>query len=421
MSDPRHAYPAHRRFDQRGSVMTLALGFLVVLLVMAAGVHGLVLGQLKSAGTLRQNIAATELAEGGVARARAWFTSNGYQLPEETLLVAGVPTKLASNRAAVVLPSNHPDAYTDAYGTARKGVSSGFKTVLSQQASPVGTYDVTASLIAQDPETWETVATAQVGPVRRVVGEILMREAQVLFADALFGASGVTLVGNASTDGYDASLGGYGGANRFDTGNVRSNADVSLTGNATVRGDAMPGPEGSVSMSGNSTVTGLTDPATSEKSLPAVTVPGNAVALGALTLSGNKTGTLSTGTYVATALSISGNSRLIIDASDGPVVLYVTGAISISGNGISNALKPKDFNLVQVGGSPVHFSGNATYTGTVYAPSSALSVSGNGVFYGSYVGASISLTGNADVHYDRSLRSISGPPGPLRVVAQWHE
>ena len=115
------------------------------------------------------------------------------------------------------------------------------------------------------------------------------------------------------------------------------------------------------------------------------------------------------------------DSTLEIDASDGPVVLYVTGAISISGNGVSNALQPKDFNLVQVGGSPVHFSGNATYTGTVYAPGSALSVSGNGVFFGSYVGASISLNGNADVHYDRSLRSLSGPPGPLRVVAQWHE
>jgi hypothetical protein len=415
--------PADRchRFDQRGSVMTLALGFLVVLLVMAAGVHGLVLGQLKSAGKVRQDVAATQLAEGGVARARAWFTSSSYQLPAATLLVAGVPTKLASNKAAVVLPSNHPDSYTDAYGTARKSVMTGFKSVLSQQTSSIGTYDVTASLIAQDPETWETVATAQVGPVRRVVGEILMREAQVLFADALFGAGGVSLVGNASTDGYDASLGGYGGANLFETGSVRSNSGVSLTGNATVRGDAMPGPSSTVSMSGNSKVTGLTDPAKSEKSLPAATVPATAVALGEVTLSGNNKRTLTAGTYVATALSISGNGDLIIDASAGPVVIYVTGAISISGNGVSNALKPKDFSLVQVGGSPVQFSGNAVYTGTVYAPGSALSVSGNGVFFGSYVGASISLNGNAVIHYDRSLRSLSGPPGPLRVVAQWHQ
>ncbi|MDX2166351.1 MAG: hypothetical protein SF182_04785 [Deltaproteobacteria bacterium] len=410
-----------RRLDQRGSVMTLALGFLVVLLVIAAGVHKLVLGQLRSAGSLRQSIAAQQMAEGGVARARAWFSSISYQMPASTQLVSGVPTKLASNKAAVVLPTNHPDAYTDAYGTARKGVVEGYKAVLTKQTTSLGTYDVTASLIAQEPETWETLATAQVGGVKRVVGELLMREAQVLFSDALFGANGVSLVGNASTDGYDASLGGYGGANLFDTGSVRSNLGISLSGNATVRGDAMPGPTSTVSLSGNSKVTGLTDPAKSDKALAPASVPANAVALGELKLSGNSTRTLSAGTYVATSLAISGNSELIINAAAGPVVLYVTGAIDISGNGISNALKPKDFSLVQVGGASVQFSGNAVYTGTVYAPESALSVNGNGVFFGSYVGESVNLNGNAVIHYDRSLRSLSGPPGPLRVVAQWHQ
>lgn len=407
------------RLDERGSVMTLALGFMVVLLVIAAGVHGLVLGQVKGAGGLRRDIAATELAEGGVARARAWFTSSGYRMPASSALVAGVPTKLNSNKTAVVLPTNHPDAYTDTSGTDRKGVVTAYKAVLTQQTNSVGRVDVVASLIAQDPETWETVATGQVGTVRRVVGELLMREPQVLFADALFGAGGVSLVGNATTDGYDASIGGYGGANLFDSGSVRSNVNVSLTGNATVRGDAIPGPTGKVSLGGNSEVTGLTDPAKAEKSVPAVSVPGNAIDLDELELSGKATRTLTAGTYVASALSISGNAELIINAAAGPVVLYVTGAISISGNGVSNALQPKDFSLVQVGGAPVSFSGNATYTGTVLAPSSALSVSGNGVFFGSYIGASISLNGNATVHYDKSLRAISSTTGPLRVIAQW--
>lgn len=402
--------------------MTLAMGFMVVLLVIAAGVHSLVLAQLSASGGLRQRVTATELAEGGLARVRAWFDQTSYRLPAANLVEGAAPVRLRGSGKAVVLPDTHPDAYTDTQGSARKGIVASYGKYLSSQRTAAGDYSVTATLIATQPETWEAVATAAVGNVQRVAGVVLAREQSSLFADALFGRSHVRMNGNARTDSYDASLGAYGGANVFKTGNVRSNGDIDLIGNALVQGDAISGPKGSVGTKGNAGVTGLSEPADREKELPPVVVPAGAVSLGKLKLTGKHTQTLTSGTYVASELDIGGNAQLIIDASAGPVNLYVTGEISLGGNGVANASgQPKNFNLVQVGGADVDMTGNTDFVGTVYAPDSELEVKGNGDIYGAIIAASVDLVGNADVHFDQSLRTIGNVPGPMRVLAQWRQ
>lgn len=401
--------------------MVLALGFMVVLLVVAAGVHGLVLNQLHGSARLHQRVAAFALAEGGIARTAAWFTATNYQIPAPKLLADTVPVGLLPGSAGVVLPANHPNGYTDAFGQARSGVVNSFDQFLSNQTGPVGTYGVVASLMATSPETWEVIATAQVGPTTQRVGAVFVRERQSLFTDALFGRDFVTMHGNAYTDSYDSSLGPYGGSNVFQTGHVRSDNDITLSGNATVRGDAIPGPDHVVSTSGNAKVTGVIEPATSPKQLPLVLVPGNAVDLGAISLQGNATRTLIAGTYRASSLSISGNGQLIIDARLGPVNLYVSGSASIGGNGISNQSNvPSDFNLVQSGTADVTFSGNAAFSGTVYAPNSVLSLTGNGTMFGAFIGAGLRLSGNGAIHFDEVLRTTSSVPGPLRLTAQWN-
>lgn len=407
--------------NQRGSIMTLAMGFMVVLLVIAAGVHGLVLAELSASGALRQRVAAAELAEGGLARTRAWFVETGYQMPEAKAVEGVAPVRLRNGVVPVVLPTSHPDAYTDALGAARKGIVASYAKYLSTQRSAVGDYSVVARLIATQPETWETIATARVGAVEHAEGAVFARELSALFADAIFGRDGVALNGNAQTDSYDASLGAYGGANVFKTGNVRSNRNISLVGNALVQGDAIPGPDGTVS-SKKGNVTGLQEPAAREKELPPVSVPAGAVTLGAVRLTGKATQTLKAGTYVATSLEIAGNGKLIIDASAGPVNLYVTGNVSLAGNGVSNLSgQPRNFNLVQLGGAGVTVTGGADFVGTIYAPDSALAISGNGKLYGGFIGDSVSLGGNAVIHYDQSLRTLTSVPGPLRVLARWRE
>ncbi|MGH7786728.1 MAG: DUF7305 domain-containing protein [Candidatus Binatia bacterium] len=413
-----------RRCDgnQRGSAMILALGFLVVLMIMAAGVHGLVLGQLRASGRARQRVAAVELAEGGLARARAWFASANYQLPNPDLVSATVPVLLVSNKGAVALPSNHPDAYTDAAGAKRTAVVSSFGASLNNQTfKGIGSFSVVASLMAASPETWELVSTATVGNVQRSAGALLIRESQALFQEALFTQQYVSLTGNANTDSFDSTLGNYGGSNRFATGGVRSNGSITMTGSTQINGDAVPGPGAEVIMSGNPKVTGASTPATTGRSLETATVPGGAVSLGALMVANNDKRTITAGTYVLTSLSVGGSGALTIDTSGGPVTFYVTGATDIGGNGgvtVTNG-GARNFMIIQVGGGNVWIGGSGRLTAGIYAPGSNLTIDGNADLWGGFVGGSANLDGSGKMHFDQSLKTAGSAGGKVRLLAQW--
>ncbi len=411
--------------SEAGIAITLALGFMVVVLVIAAGVHSLVIGQLRASGAVRQQVTAEELANGGLARAVAWFSSSSYQPPASGTLLGPVPVRLSSTGLAVVLPSSHPNAYTDALGQSRKAVVDGFNQYLTKQTNSVGTYSVQGSLMALQPETWELVVTAKVGAVTRQVGGRLLRaQSASQFQEAVFGAGFVDMSGAAMTDSYDSSLGAYGGSNRFASGSVRANGDVTMSGSAQVNGDAIPGPKKTVLMNGNPKVTGLKTPADTARTLAPVTVPAGAVALGALNVLNNDRRTLTAGTYVATSMNIGGSGELKIDTTAGAVNLYVTGTVTVGGNSPVYIVGggPGKFNINVVGNGTVDIGGSGRLTGSIYAPGSNLKIDGNADLYGSFVGAGVTIAGSASVHFDQALRTGSGggSGGLFKLVAQWN-
>ncbi len=102
----------------------------------------------------------------------------------------------------------------------------------------------------------------------------------------------------------------------------------------------------------------------------------------------------------------------------GAVKIYVTGSISISGNGVSTAgnlppnlliygtRDPTSTNPACVGSNcctSVSISGNGNFYGAVYAPAATISQSGNGAVYGSLTGNTINISGNGGFHYDEAL------------------
>jgi hypothetical protein len=287
------------------------------------------------------------------------------------------------------------------------------------QAANGGSYSVTATLMSAQPETWELLATGQQGVAQRQVGAILTRTYAPLFQEALFGRDGVG-VNSSITDSYDPSLGPYGGANVFETGDVRSNGNITLGGGAIVHGDAIPGPNMTVTLGGGSSVTGLMTPATAPRQLWPAVIPSGAVQIPDIKLSGGKAVTLTSGTYLLNSIDISGSGEVDIDTSGGPVTLFVTGKVRVGGHGIVNLSgDPENLAIVETGGADTSFNGSADFYGTVYAPASALSLSGGAQFYGGFVGASIDINStHGAIHYDKQLKTTL-TPGPFRLVSEW--
>ncbi len=160
------------------------------------------------------------------------------------------------------------------------------------------------------------------------------------FGNAAHGVAKVD-VANGTTDSYNSNLGAYN-----ENGNKGSNGDVSTdataanviqTGpNGVVNGSAMAGPGANLegAITGSGTITGSQTTEANAWNLPLSTIPAGVANSGALSISGNTTMNLTTGVYWFSSISIGGNAKL---NATGPVKIYVTGNISIGGNGIGTA------------------------------------------------------------------------------------
>lgn len=112
-----------------------------------------------------------------------------------------------------------------------------------------------------------------------------------------------------------------------------------------------------------------------------------------------------------------GNSiePVIMDA-DAPVnKIYVDGnssdvnAVKIDGNALVNAGDPRNLQIFYDGTKPIEISvsSNKTFTATVYAPYSNVSISGNGNFTGALVGKNIDINLNGKVKLLDNLKDFT--------------
>jgi choice-of-anchor A domain-containing protein len=128
--------------------------------------------------------------------------------------------------------------------------------------------------------------------------------------------------------------------------------------------------------------------------------------------------------YITGDLSMSGQSQITI-LPGASLTIYLAGNASLSGNGIMNlSQNAAQFTL---NGLPtctsLKLSGNAAFTGSIYAPNADITMNGGGNNTYDCVGAmtvkSATLTGHFNFHYDESLARTGG-----RVqykVASWSE
>ncbi len=309
-----------------------------------------------------------------------------------------------------------------------------------------GSYSVAANDIGGGE--FALIATGVDGSERTRIELVVETVSTPLFAYGAFGDTGLTLDSNAFVDSYDSSDGAYSaqngnGSSAHDhaNGTVGSNASITLAQNSSVFGDAIPGPYDTVSILGNAFVTGTTMSSANLVGLDPITIP-TIASSGPLTVSNSTTTSLPSGshhfentvvgkqallrlegpgTFVFNSFFMNSGSGLEVDATNGPVEIYVLDDFVLNSNTriASTTENPSDvrFNLLSdniidpdlmVDVDLVDFDSNSSLYGTIYAPNAAIEINSNFELFGALIASSIYLDSNARVHFDEALLT-SGP------------
>jgi hypothetical protein len=127
--------------------------------------------------------------------------------------------------------------------------------------------------------------------------------------------------------------------------------------------------------------------------------------------------------YVTGNISISGQGYIYI-APGASLSLYVGGTTtSIAGKGLVNSGPASAFKYMGLPtNTSVAFSGNGTFSGVIYAPHAALTLSGTGSnpldFIGASTSSTVTMSGGFNFHYDESLANTTDA---LYIAASWDE
>jgi Flp pilus assembly protein TadG len=236
-----------------------------------------------------------------------------------------------------------------------------------------------------------------------------------------FGLVGINYIklGGNSAASYWSSTGSVGG----NAGNIASNGNITSTQNSVI--------QGTIWTLAGATVSGVTANARRTLSAPLSYANGsaspysnnfndNSQAYGTLQISNgkdcninaNKVGNFPAGHYVFQNFSVANNGQLNIL---GAVTIYFYGTCSINGSVNTSSNLPKNLKLVGIpnpntGVAPgaVTLGSQAALYANVYAPQSAITMTGGSAIYGAIVGKSIDMTGTSDIYYDLSLTGGSG-------------
>jgi len=328
-----------------------------------------------------------------------------------------------------------------------------------------------------------TVATRPRGPtISRAVRATLYSSS--MFPVGMLAKNKIDMNGNnISVDSYN-SLTNYAflGSLAYSTnstyrnanGNIASNGSVTNSfsiGNADIYGVLYTGPGGTASIGANGSVGPTFTSASRATSVSAaesqgyvshdfnvdvadVTLPAGAGSWGSGGISGNaisKDTLLGTGDYKVTGISLTSNDRkdTLEIATNSTVRIYVTGDVRLSGLSqiiidpgatlqvyiAGTTVQLTGNGIINNSGKPIQnqwyglptstswsYTGNANWTGVIYAPQATVSFKGggaNGDASGAVVGNNVVMAGITKFHYDESLRASDTGAG--FAVVTWIE
>lgn len=285
--------------------------------------------------------------------------------------------------------------------------------------------------------TWSLASTGVDGLSTTRLELVLSELPTGFFQFAAFGADGVVLDSNAFIDSYDSADGNYEsqvqGGNDWakENGDVGSNADIVMSSNTEVHGNAQPGPGGILDDSAPGVlITGSTEPLEEPFELPPIEVPSfpssgtligtTDVVLGPgpvhydqIQMKGGSRLTIQgPATLVVDDFEMKSNSQLVFDTAGGEVELIATGDFLLQSNSDTITLSESalDVTLLLAGNnvtkSPpdqLELASNSDFIGAIYAPNAEFSLASNFNVYGSIICGFLDLSSQGEIHYDESL------------------
>ncbi len=344
----------------------------------------------------------------------------------------------------------------EAYEALREEASGNVGSIAEPALLGGGVFWVEATPLGNDRT--RLVSTALVGEGRQALEAVVLVEnpEPPLFVSTLNSKEDLTLNESVMIDSFDSGAGtyasqavntlnGYTYANP--DGDARSNEDVILNANATVFGDAIPGPGFNVEFNTGSYVDGSIVAAPEPFVFPDIefpvfpplgpySVPTNGSATLApgnydfSTLTINKSGTLTIqgpATLVVDSFTGGKDAGLRIDATNGPVTVYVEGAY----------VHTAGFKATPVGSSPmavaflvggtqdVTFPANTEVQGGYYAPNADILFANGNECWGAFAANRISMSNDMRFHFDEALLEYwsgeTGQDGDALEVLTWRE
>ena len=283
---------------------------------------------------------------------------------------------------------------------------------------------------------------------RQVQSELVLEE--IILTEPSYGVFGDEMLqidSNAFIDSYKSSLGTYSsqavnsdGSDVWanEKGHTGSNANIYISQNAGIHGDATPGVSQSVVISGtNADVSGSTLPAGEPFVMPSLSPPTGALS-GAMVVDGTQS--LGPGTYFLNSLTLKSNShldvtgpvifvlgslelksnaQLLVDSTGGGAEFYVHGDFELQSNTLlaTNSRNPAELavnlkgnNVIDPGVDveidedlEVGFKSNSKMYGTLFAPKAFIEIRSNFELYGSLMARRLLVSSNSMIHYDESL------------------
>lgn len=115
---------------------------------------------------------------------------------------------------------------------------------------------------------------------------------------------------------------------------------------------------------------------------------------------------MTTGNYYFTDVTVNSGATLDIDATGGPVNIYLSGPLSADfGSSVNITGLPANVTIYSDTAALIAFSHNNDFKGTIYAPYSDIFMMNQSDIYGSLWGASVFTYNSGDFYYDTSLKN----------------